>query len=289
MLETFSKKSKKKEKLKNSIGSKEILAIAGFFLCTAIFAIILFYSSLSVGSLVNIQNYFISGVMTDTAGMTTLDAVISLINPFITAIIALIFLVAGFAFLSAYGFVKSYSRLGLVSVAVAPLFLILFNFSLLSFFLSIAVVISSITIIPLSNTYGKELKRWTFFRTGSHSIGRVLLMTNILITIAVFLTIFTSLGSYEQSFKEDLSDTVTAMLSSSFSGELLPELQDEVNQRITTMFDESPIIGAYIRWLPVLTALLIFFILEFFRSLILSNIGGFFTDILIRINNKMTK
>ena len=35
---------------------KEIIAIAGFLICMAIFSIIIFYSSLSVGSLVNMQN-----------------------------------------------------------------------------------------------------------------------------------------------------------------------------------------------------------------------------------------
>ncbi len=292
MLRISSRKSRKNEnpgnkKLKNKLGSKEIVAIAGFLICLVIFSIIISYSSLSVGSLVNMQNYIIGGAITDTAGMTTLDAVLSLITPFISALIALIFLVAGFAFLSAYGFSKSYGKLGLVSIAIVPLFLIMFNFSLLSVFLSAAVIISGVTIIPLSNTFGKELKRWTFFRTGSHSISRALLITNLLITLAVFSTIFISLDSYEQGFRNELSSTLESMLASSFQGEIPPEMQEEANQQIAALLDESPILGAYIRWLPVLTAVMVFFMLEFFRSLIFSNIGGFITDVLIRINKKI--
>ena len=272
--------------LKSKIGLKEILAMAGSLICFAIFLIILYSSGLSVGSLVNIQNYFLSGMITQTAGMTTLDAMISLMAPFISALLAFVFLVAGFAFLSSYGFIKSYSRLGLTSIVIAVLIIILFSFSLLSIFLSAAIIISSVYIIPLSNTYGKELKRWIFFRTGSHSISKALLITNILITMAVFSTISISLDYYQQSFKEDLSNTMTSMIASSFSEEIPSDLSEEVNQSIASLF-ESPMIGAYIRWLPVLTSVLVFFVLEFFRSLIFSNIGGFFTDILIRINRRI--
>jgi len=273
--------------LKNKIGLKEILAMAGSLICFSIFSIILYSSNLSVESLVNIQNYFLSGMITQTSGMTTLDATISLMAPFISALLAFVFLVAGFAFLSSYGFIKSYSKIGLISIVIAALILILFNFSIPSIFLSVAIVTSSVYIIPLANTYGKELRRWVFFRTGSHSISKTLLVTNILITIAVFSTVSISLDYYEQSFKEDLSNTMTSMLASSFSEEVPPALSEEMNQSIAALFEDSPIITAYIRWLPVLTAFILFFVLEFFRSLIFSNVGGFFTDILIRVNKRI--
>jgi len=104
--------------------------------------------------------------------------------------------------------------------------------------------------------------------------------------MAVFSTISISLDYYQQSFKEDLSNTMTSMIASSFSEEIPSDLSEEVNQSIASLF-ESPMIGAYIRWLPVLTSVLVFFVLEFFRSLIFSNIGGLFTDIIIRVNKRI--
>jgi hypothetical protein len=272
--------------LKNKIGLKEILAMAGCLACFVIFSIILYSSNVSVGSLVNIENYLINGMITQTAGMTTTNAIISLLAPFLVAMLAFVFLILGFAFLSSYGFRKSYSRLGLISAVSAALMLVLFGFSIPSVFLSASIIVSSVYIIPLSNTYGKELKRWAFFRTGSHSISKALLITNILITIAVFLTVFISLNYYEQSFKQELSNTMTSLLGSS-SEELPPALKEEMNQKIASLLEESPIISAYVRWLPVSTAFAVFFVLEFFWSLIFSNIGGFFTDILIRVNKRI--
>lgn len=272
--------------LKNKIGLKEILAMTGCLTCFVIFSIILYSSNVSVGSLVNIENYLINGMITQTAGMTTTNAIISLLAPFLVAMLAFVFLILGFAFLSSYGFRKSYSRLGLISAVSATLMLVLFGFSIPSIFLSASIIVSSVYIIPLSNTYGKELKRWTFFRTGSHSISKALLITNILITIAVFLIVFISLNYYEQSFKQELSNTMTSLLGSS-SEELSPALKAEMNQKIASLLEESPIISAYVRWLPVSTAFAVFFVLEFFRSLIFSNIGGFFTDILIRVNKRI--
>jgi hypothetical protein len=269
--------------LKNKIGLKEILAIAGCLACFAIFALILYSSNMSVSSLVNLENYFLDSMLTQTAGMTTTGAVIFILSPFMSAILAFVFLVAGFAFLSSYGFRKSCSRLGLISAVSAALMLVLFGFSIPSVFLSASIIVSSVYIIPLSNTYGKELKRWIFFRTGSHSISKALLITNILITVSVLLTVLISMNYYEQSFKNGLSDTMTSMISV----DMPASLSNETNQKIVSMLEESPVISAYVRWLPVSSAFAVFFILEFMRSLIFSNIGGFFTDILIRANKRI--
>jgi len=216
------------------------------------------------------------------------ESLSSFFNSFFYVIISIIFLTLGFSFLSSYGYHKDRTKTGLISGIIGAVFVMLFfNASLVGIFLSIAIIITSVYIIPLSNTYGKEFKKWTRFRVGSNSLGKVFMIINVFVALGIFLSVSLNMGFYQGSFKENLATSLTTMTA-------VPQgFEDVVNQTtarqetekfISQAIDNSPFFQIYLRWLPILLAFGVWVVLEFLRTFIFSNIGGIFTYALIRMN-----
>lgn len=273
--------------LKNNFGSKEKTTLFGAIISLALFALVLYFSRFSVGSIVDLQNHILKTILLQTGETNTIGAIVMLLKPFTWVFVSLVFFVLGFAFLNSYGFFSTEKRIGFIcGITGAILTLVLLNVSIASIFLAVALIIGSVYIIPLSNTYAKELKKWVLFRTGSHSISKILLITNILIATGIFLAIFSNLPVYEDSFKEDITESMTTVALASIpktqvflsDQSRMQELEDQVREQVEKSVDESPIFNSYIRWLPATSAFTIWVLLEFLRGLILSNIGGAFSS-----------
>jgi len=270
----------------------EILIITGASISFLIFAIILKLSNISVDSLVNLQNNILKTAIVQTAGMSTTDSLAVLLSQFVGIFISFLFLVLGFVFLSTYGFFIKDSRFKNISLWVGfitgiisfIIFSIIFH-SLMSIFLSVAVLISSIYIIPLANTYGKELKKWIFFRVGSHSVSKVLLIINLLIALGIFISVLANQQFYKQSFENEITDIAASMIPQTNNS----IIKEEIGKQISVSLQKSPIFESYFRWLPVISALGIWVILEFLRGLIFSNFAGLFSTTMIRLKNKIDK
>jgi hypothetical protein len=270
----------------------EILTITGASISFLIFAIILKLSNISVDSLVNLQNNILKTAIVQTAGMSTTDSLAVLLSQFVGIFISFLFLVLGFVFLSTYGFFIKDSRFKDISLWVGfitgiisfIIFSIIFH-SVMSIFLSVAVLISSIYIIPLANTYGKELKKWIFFRVGSHSVSKVLLIINLLIALGIFISVLANQQFYKQSFENEITDIAASMIPQTNNS----IIKEEIGKQISASLQKSPIFESYFRWLPVISALGIWVIFEFLRGLIFSNFAGLFSTIMIRLKNKIDK
>ncbi|MEM7819461.1 MAG: hypothetical protein QXD48_01390 [Candidatus Aenigmatarchaeota archaeon] len=276
--------------LKNDIGPKEKIAIIGSAISFILFSIVLYFSNISVESIVNIQNNILKTLIIQDTGITS--SILYLLNSFFLILLSIILLVLGFAFLSSYGYYNNVNKIGMISSIISAIFiLILLKFSIMSFFISVGIIISSIYIIQLSNTYGKELKRWIFFRVGSNSISKTFLILNILIALGIFITVHANISVYEQNFRNDIIKTMTDVaiktVPESQRALLTNEMKENIKIQVENSINNSEIFRTYIKWLPITTALSIWIILEFLRGIILSNIGGLFTTILIRLNRKI--
>jgi hypothetical protein len=264
------------------LNKNDAITISGVFVSFLLFALLV--SNLSVGFLVNIQNSVLKSMLLDTQGMNTLGAITFIIKQFYTIVLAMFFLVLGFSFISASGFFKDDRKIALVSgISILPI-LILFRFSITSIFLSLGLILSGIFVMSLSNTYGKEFKRWTRFRVGANSISKAMMIVNILLSVGVFLSVLGNLSYYQNNFKQDLSITMENIVSGSIptSSQIS---QEEIRKQISSAIENMPMLDAYIRWLPLLTALSVWVILEFMR-IFLPSIGGLFTFAIIKFHEK---
>jgi len=275
-----------------------IITIIGASLSFLIFAIILKLSNISVDSLVNLQNNILKTAIVQTAGMSTTASLAAVLSEFIGLFISFLFLSLGFVFLSTYGFFIKDSKesrfkdinfwVGFITGIIALIiFLTLFT-SMVSIFLSVAVLISCIYIIPLANTYGKELKKWIFFRVGSHSVNKALLIINLLIALGIFVVVLSNQQYYKQSFQDDMTNVVTSMIPNNTMTDNTA-IKEQLSLQIKNALQSSPIFESYFRWLPVISALGIWVVLEFLRGLIFSNFAGLFSTIMIRLKNRIDK
>jgi len=284
--------------LKNDIQKKEKITITGAVLSFIIFSAILHFSNFSVSSIVDIQNYILKTILLQSAGTNTIGAISVLLSPFAWIFIAMLFFVLGLAFLSAYGYYNINKSIGLICGIIGAVFvLVLLNLSIISIFFAVSLIICGMYIISLSNTYGKELKKWVFFRVGSHAISKILLITNILIAIGIFIAIFANIPVYENNFKTGITESMTTVAMASipksqdylYNESTKQKLKQELSAAVEKSISDSPIFNAYVRWLPVTSAVTIWVLLEFLRSLIFSNIGGGFTAGIIRILKRYNK
>jgi len=152
-------------------------------------------------------------------------------------------------------------------------------------------------INPLSNTYFQELVKWKYFRTGAHAVSKALMIFTVFLAAGIFISVYT--GDYNQKFIDSMTETLSKSainyevfeksIDEKYPGiseeqkiAVIEELVEKTRATIRESMTTSPIFSAYIRWLPVASAITVWFILEFIRSLILSNIAGVFSSVLTR-------
>ncbi len=244
------------------------IAIFGSLICFIAFALLISSSGLTLKNVTNITNVLSSAAI---------SANFLALKPFLYGFVAMIMFAAGLTFLSSYGFYRGSYKIGFVSIIPAILIVLLLGLSIFSGLLALAVVISSIYVIPLANTYGMELRRWRRFRVGSKSVGRILIVFNVILALAVMLSVSVNPVEYQQDFKNSLKELMIASVQ--VPDALKPLVEAELDQRISDM----PLFQAYVRWLPLVSAFSFWVGLEFLRALILSSGSGMISYVLIRI------
>jgi hypothetical protein len=271
-------------------GALEKFSVVGASLSFIIFAVIIRLSEFSVYNLVNIQNTFVETIFLQTSGMNTIQSIVALLSPFVLVFAAFLFLIAGLAFLSSYGYYKNRREISLISSIVgAIVIIVLFNVSIISMFIAAGLIISSVYVMPLANTYSKELKKWILFRTGSNSIGKALLVFNIILAIGIFVAVYANLSVYSTNFKNDMNEAVSSVALSSIPDYqmMTNEMREKVKAQVENSINNSELFNAYFRWLPATSAISIWIILEFLKGIVFSNIGGIFTKIFIKMEKNL--
>lgn len=156
-----------------------------------------------------------------SAFYTTAFSIMPFVVPFIPIAI-------GFAIPVAYGALNGEDkRLGLsigVSGFLSPLF---FNFTVPSILIAVGIVASCLLSTGLGFTFFQELQKWKPYRTGTYSVGRMLLIMNILVALSVFVSATTNLQHYEDVYKQQSRDTIAKFGTSLFIGGIpLSEMSD---------------------------------------------------------------
>lgn len=256
-----------------SLKNKDRLAVGAATVLFVLSAVTIKLSGFSTDSVVNIQNTMLRNMFIQTQG--TLESVGILLAPFFPIFLSLVFLSLAFDVLTSYGFYKNDSRTGAIAGIIGALvYIVMFGFTITSAAFAVGVFVASYYIVPLSNTYGQELKKWVRYRTGSNSVGNALFVFNIILALGIFIAVMANLALYQESFKQDFSESIMAAVG---------DVQGiDVSAQIERALDESPLFASYFRWLPVFTGFGVWIVLEFLRSVILSNISGAAARFIIR-------
>lgn len=270
--------------MQNKLSSIDKAVIAGTFASFLVAFLVLRLSSFSASTMVNSQNYIVKTMILSTTGMTTLAAIYTALKPFTYVFISLIFFSLAISILSFYGSRNNNKKVGIITGLLSAGCAVVIFETLWGAFLGVAVFLCCYYTPQFSDTYSKEFKRWVFFRTGSNTAGKVMFMANILISIGLFLTVLQSQAAYEVTFRQDLTDSMRAIVMSTPGASLLP--QDTLNQKIDSSISSSNLFQSYIRWLPVMTAFSAWVVLEFLRNVILANLAGILTFILMKKTEK---
>lgn len=264
-------------------GRLEKITVIGALLSFAISAVFVKFSGFTVSSLINLQNSVLKKALIDSSGLNTFGSVSVLFWYFFNIIVATAFLTLAFAFLASYGFYENRKKFGLVlSLIGGIVFFFFLGFTPASLIVAAGVALAGYSVIPLSNNYGQEFKKWIHFRVGSNSISRAHFIFNLFIAIAVFVAVLSSLAVYQAEFKSDLKQTIVQVVSPGLPKEIDQKTLDTLVDQQVEKFLASPIFSGYFRWLPVVSAFAIWAILEIAR-IFLPYLAGVFTAILIKL------
>ena len=267
--------------IRRKISGSERFTIIGAAVCFVLFSVIIAVSGFSLGSMVNAQNMFLGGFLSQNSVSSVLSGLFGYI---LAPIVALLFLVLGFALLSSYGYHNDKKFVAFIPAIIGAIAARILFRSVTSLFVAAGMIIGSVYTINISNVYAKELKKWSFFRTGSNSISKALMVFNVLVFIGLVLAVYASLPAYQQNFRHGFVENV---ISSTPGFSDLGEVgQQQLRNYIESTIDASPLLGSFLRWLPLIVGFGAWVVLEFLRTFVFSNIGGIFTSILIRINKR---
>src|SRR3989338_488374 len=266
--------------MQNKLSSRDKAVVIGTLTSFLVSFLVLRLSGFSASTMVNSQNYIVKTMILSTTGMTTLGALYTALKPFTYVFISLVFFTLAISILSYYGCKNYNKRVGIIAGLLSAACAVIIFETLWGAFLALAVFLCGYYAPQFSNTYSKELKRWVFFRTGSNTAGKVMFIANILISLGLFFAVLQSQATYETMFRQDLTDYMKSIVMSTPGASLLP--QDTINQKINTAISSSTLFQAYIRWLPVMTAFGAWVVFEFLRNVVLANLSGVFTFILLK-------
>ncbi|MCX6816020.1 MAG: hypothetical protein NT120_04180 [Candidatus Aenigmarchaeota archaeon] len=278
-------------------GPREIFTIAGSLISYILFVFLIAVSNISVNSLVNLQNSLLKSAILQTNGLDTLAALSIVIEPFKAIFLGLLLLSLYFSFLTAYGFHSSNKSIGLIVGAVCAIITIVAFHSILSLFVAVALLLTGTYVVPLANTYAKEMKKWVRFRVGSNATAKALLIFNVLLAVGVFVAILSNAQFYTVSFKAELTSNLEEITMASLpdipvgnvQGIPVTDTRKEIGKKIAESLANSPMFNAYLRWLPVLSAIGVWFLLEILRNLVLSNVSGVLSYVFTKFHEKRMK
>lgn len=251
-------------------GRQELVTVIGSVACLSLFAIALKNAGISTFTAVNLQSLSFHAL--SSAAFTLLASVL----------LALAFLAAAFAFLASYGYHSDNRRVGMAGASgVVPL-LLLFNFSVAALFLAAGIAVACVYALPLANTYGKEFRRWVNFRVGSNTAGKALFVVNLSIALGLYAAVAADLSLYQASFKQELAASMKAALTP----EKLPgQAKAQVDAQIAALTESMPLLRDITTFLPLVTAVSAWLLLEFLR-LFVSVVAGALSAVLIRMSSR---
>lgn len=207
-----------------------LLIFLGFYL--------LYRSGMSMNYLVHAQSDFLGSFVAIGSSSDALGEALLLYEPIIVAIFALLVFSAALALLSVSSPDKYRFTLAL------PILLsgVLFNFSKLFLFFGLGFYIACLLVIPLGETYLKELRRWKHFRVGSNAVGKGLMLLFVVTFIGSYFVLLTE-NAYSEQFEREFSKGLSALVEGEVNGfggtENSPSLEDEWVERAMADFRES--------------------------------------------------
>lgn len=199
---------------------------SAFLIITGLF--LFRHFGISVERAIIFPSTLFSGFFESASKSGSVSAFYQMVSSIIPFVIPLIPIVAGLAIPVAYGALNGEDkRLGF-SVGISGVFsLFLFNFTMGALLLAVAIMASCLLSTGLGFTFFQELRKWKPYRTGTYSVGRMLLIINILIALSVFVSATTNLQHYEDTYKQQTRETIARFGTTMFLGSVpLSEMSD---------------------------------------------------------------
>jgi hypothetical protein len=263
------------------IKRNDLIFGASSFACFLLSFVLLKLSGFSSSNIIGVQSYIVRSAIAQTTGMGTLESLGAVIQPFQLVLFAVVFYVLGLSVLAAYGYHDEDNAGKFVGIFAAIAALALFQ-SMWGAFLAASVLVACVFSASLANMYKKELKKWVVFRVGSHTVGKMFTLLAIFMSAGIFALIMSSQAQYSSVFEKDFVSMTKSIATSVPGAELLDE--SLLNSQIEGLVRSSPIFESYIRWMPVTSALVVWFVLSFL-AFFATILGGAFTYAIIRVFN----
>ncbi|MBI5355901.1 MAG: hypothetical protein HZB68_05595, partial [Candidatus Aenigmarchaeota archaeon] len=186
------------------------------------------YFGISVERAIVFPSSLFSGFFDAASKAGSVSAFYAMVSSLVPFFLPLVPIVAGFSITVAYGALHGEDRRLGLSTGVSGVFaLFFFNFTLSSLLFAAAIMACCILSTGLGFTFFQELQKWKPYRTGTYSVGRMLLIVNILVALSVFVSATTNLHHYEDVYKQQARDTISKFGTSLFLGNVpLSEMSD---------------------------------------------------------------
>ena len=224
-----------KEKSKN--GEKNMKTeILEFIFISVLFSLgflVLYISNVNLNSIILLQANFIELLTLGVQEHSAFEVFISTFSEILTAILSFIIFCFALSFLS----VRKMGNLRYF--LIIPIFLlgILFNFSILFLFFGFGLFVSCLYVIPLGETYKKELKKWKKFRVGSNAVSKSLFVLFLFIFLGSFIS-FSIDDSYKQVFLNTTISSITDIVNSEISN-FNTQIGNSTNEIINQVIEDK--------------------------------------------------
>lgn len=226
----------------NRFSNPEIIKFLFVSVLYSIGFFILYFSKVSLSYVATFQSRLAELFILKIQDSSVSEFIITYFEPFFILMVAIIFFSCGLAFLSV-------NRLGDLRYFFILAFLpfgFLFNFSILFLFFAAGLYLVSIYVIPLGETYEKELKKWKHFRVGSHAVSKALLILFLLIFVGSLIT-YSLDDSYQKSFTNTTISSLETIASSEvnnvqgqdFTEDIIQQRMEEVREQYPNLTEEQ--------------------------------------------------
>ena len=258
------------------------------FYGAASFALVLFsallvkLSGFSASYMVNFQNYIIKTGVSQTSGMSTISALYYFFSPFFAIFAALIMIAVALVLAGLCGDDK-YSPALIAGILSALSYVLIFR-SVWGAFVGVGLLAAFFYAAKMAPVYREEIKKWIGFRTGSKTVSRALFIANVIISLGVLFAVLSAQAEYGASFRSEMTVAMKSVVRSMPGASTLSD--SALTLAVENVVNSSEIFNAYVRWLPVTTALGVWFVLEMLRNIFLANIGGLVSLAISKVNKE---
>lgn len=181
-----------------------ILFFVGFF--------VLYLSNVNLNSLTILQANFVELLVLGVQEHSVSEVLFSTFSGILIGVFSFIIFCFSLSLLSVKKLYKT--KYFLIVPIICSGFL--FNFSILFLFFALGLFVSSLYVIPLGETYKKELKKWKKFRVGSNAVSKSLFVLFLFIFLGSFIS-FSLDNSYQQLFLNTTVSSITNIVGAEMS------------------------------------------------------------------------